>query len=85
MQKRYGFLWHVVASEDAAGAICESAEVEASTATEAEKKLETWMRQRQAACDIEECACKKFGGDIIEDISFKMILAGMTQHMVKLN
>ncbi len=85
MKTRYGFVWHVITSEDAAGAICESAEVKASTIAEAEKKIEAWIKECQVACDATECACKKFGGDIAEDISPKMIMSGMTQNMVKLN
>jgi hypothetical protein len=85
MQKRYGFVWHVITSEDAAGAICESAEVETSTAAEAEEKIEAWIKQCQIACDAKECACKEFGGDITTYISPKMFMSGMTQNMVQLN
>jgi hypothetical protein len=85
MKTRYGFVWHVITSEDAAGAICESVEVEAPTVAEAEEKIRAWIRQCQLACDVKECACKKYGGDITENISPKMIMSGMTQNMVKLN
>lgn len=84
MQTRYGFMWHVITSEDAVGAICESAETEASTVADAEAKIEAWLEEKRAACDAKECACKKFGGSITEKITPKMIISGMTVNMVKL-
>ena len=81
--KLYAFLWHVVVSEDAAASLCEAAETESPTEEEAEKKLEDWLKARQTACIFEDCACKK-GGFITELITPKMIMSGMTEHMIKL-
>ena len=38
MIKLYGFLWHVVSSDEAATALCESVETEASTRQDARQK-----------------------------------------------
>ena len=81
--KLYAFLWHVVVSEDAAASLCESAETESPTEEEAEKKLEDWLKARQAACTVENCACKK-SGFVTEQITFKMVMNGMTEHMVQI-
>lgn len=83
MVKQYAFLWHVVASEEAAASLCESAETEAPTGAEAELKLEQWLKGRQAACDVEDCACKG-GGFVTEEVTPKMFTGGMTEHMIKI-
>lgn len=83
MVKRYAFLWHVVVSEEAAASLCESAETEAPTQTEAYKKLCAWAEERKAACEMNDCACKD-GWAFTSEITPKMIMAGMTEHLVKI-
>ena len=83
MEKRYAFLWHVISSEDTAASLCESAETEAEHDGEAEEKLRCWLEEQISNCDAVDCACKS-GGVITEEITPKMIMAGMTQHMVKI-
>ena len=83
MVKRYAFLWHVIVSEDAAASKCEGAETEAPTQPEAYKKLSAWMEKRVAACGMNDCACKD-GWIFTSEITTKMVMSGMTEHMVKI-
>ena len=84
MIKLYGFLWHVVSSNDAAAALCESAKVEASDTQTAKEKLETWLKLKRDSCTESDCACKEGGFIITNEVSPKMIMSGMTQRMITL-
>ena len=83
MVKQYAFLWHVIASEEAAAALCESAETETPSQDETYAKLEQWLGERISACTAIDCSCKA-GGIITEEISWKMIASGMIEHLVKI-
>ena len=87
MAKPYAFLWHVnhddmVASEGAGGSSCESAETEKSTKKEAQKVLKTWLEKRQKSCSDSGCEHTPI---ITDELSPKMIMAGMTTGMVKVS
>ncbi len=79
----YAFLWHVLASDEVAAGCCESAETSGDSEDRVAEKLGAWLKARQDACTEPECACKA-GGSITDRLTPKMIMAGMTQHMVKL-
>lgn len=86
MAKLYAFLWHVshedmMASEGAGGYHCESAEVEKPTDQEAQQILKAWLDERQKVCMDTGCEHTPI---ITAELSPKMIMSGMTAHMVTL-
>lgn len=83
--KLYGFLWHVntdqmTASEGAAGSHCESAETDKPSQDEAVAALKKYLDQREAACKDPDCEHSQF---VTEKVSLKMLMAGMTARMAK--
>lgn len=87
MAKLYAFLWHVnhndmVASEGAGGSHCESAEADKSTEKKAKSVLKAWLAKRQESCGDSDCEHTPI---ITDELSPKMIMAGMTANMVKVS
>jgi hypothetical protein len=87
MVELYAFLWHVntddmMVSEGAGGNYCESAETKRPTKKEARKVLKAWLNKRQKACKDKGCEHTPI---ITDELSPKMIMAGMTAGMVKVS
>jgi hypothetical protein len=85
MKKIYGFLWHVdsgalTASEGSAGAYCQSFETESEDALAAETIIRVFVQRHMVACQDSGCEHTPI---ITRELTPKMIMAGMTANMRK--